>query len=94
MRRLSLRALTFAILLCLPVFSQENSVRIGVAVLRSGTNKVSATEARDRLVKALNHKKGKNQEIVVEAFALNESEPGKALQKRRRRITSSCSPAI
>ena len=83
MRRLSLRALTFAILLCLPAFSQENVVRIGVAVLRSGTNKVSATEARDRLVKALNHKKGKNQEIVVEAFALNESEPGKALAEAK-----------
>ena len=84
MRRFSLRAFAFAILVCLPVFSQENVVvRIGVAVLRSGTNKVSATEARDRLVKALNHKRGKNQGIAVEAFALKESEPSKALAEAK-----------
>ena len=83
MRRFFLRALAFAILVCLPVFSQENVVHIGVAVLRSGTNKVSATEARDRLVKALKHKKGKNQEIAVEAFALNESERSKALAEAK-----------
>jgi len=43
------------VLFCLPAFAQDkDAVRIGVAVLRSGTEKVSVTEARDRLVKALN----------------------------------------
>jgi VWFA-related protein len=45
-------------LLCLPAFSQEPAVvHICVAVLRSGTNTISATEVRDQLVKALNEKK-------------------------------------
>jgi len=48
----------FLVRCCLPAFTQDkDAVRIGVAVLRSGTEKVSVTEARDRLVKALNQQK-------------------------------------
>ena len=43
---------------CLPAFSQEPAVvHVCVAVLRSGANTVSVTQARDRLVKALDQQK-------------------------------------
>ena len=45
-------------LLCLPALSQEPTVaHVCVAQLRSGVKTVSLTEARDRLVKALNQQK-------------------------------------
>jgi hypothetical protein len=66
-------------------FSEDAAVvRIGVGVLRSGTDKVSVTEARDRLVKALGHQKADRKEkIGIQAVALEESQGSKALAEAR-----------
>jgi len=63
---------------CLSAFTQESAtVRVGVAVLRNGADTVSGTEARDRLVKALNqHKSDKRTRFSIEAVALNAA-PGR-----------------
>lgn len=67
--------LLFPLLICIPSSAEQApAVRIGVAVMRSGTDKVSVIAARDRLIKALNHQKlGKKREIVIEAIALDEA---------------------
>jgi len=63
---------------------QEQVVTIAVALMRSGTNQVSASEARDRLVKALNqHKVDKKSKIRIHAVPLTESETSKALAEAR-----------
>ena len=78
MRSLSpytLLAALFLLLLCLPAFAQENGasqntpVRVCVAELLSGTNMVSVTEARDRLVKALDKQKP-DKKLGVSATAI------------------------
>lgn len=52
-------------------------MRVGVAVLRNGADTESDTQARDRLVKALNqHKSDKKSRLAVEAVALDEA-PGR-----------------
>ena len=59
-------------------------VRIGVAVLRSGTEKVSVIDARDRLVKALNQQKpDKKLKLRVQAVPLDASEGRVALAEAR-----------
>jgi VWFA-related protein len=75
----------FLVLFCLPSFTQDkDAVRIGVAVLRSGTEKVSVTEARDRLVKALNQQKpDKKLKLRVQAVALEASQGNIALAEAR-----------
>jgi VWFA-related protein len=86
MRSFSAGTLVFILCLtCLPALSQEISVvRIGVAVLRSGANKVSVTEARDRLVKALNqHKPDKKWKVAVQAVGLEASEGNKAIAEAK-----------
>lgn len=72
-------------LLCLPTFSQDKEVvRIGVAVLRSGTDKVSITEARDRLVKGLNQQKpDKKLKLRVQAVPLEASQGNVALAESK-----------
>jgi VWFA-related protein len=77
--------LAFVCLACLPVFAQENQVvRVGVAVLRSGPGTVSGTEARDRLVKALRQRKpDKKSPQVLETVALEASSEEKALAEAR-----------
>jgi len=63
---------------CLAVFAQEPAtVRVGVAVLRGGEDMKSGTEARDRLVKVLNHHKSdKKSRLSIEAVALDAA-PGR-----------------
>jgi hypothetical protein len=63
---------------CLAVFAQEPAtVRVGVAVLRSGDDTESGTEARGRLVKVLNqHKNDKKSQLTIEAVALDAA-PGR-----------------
>src|SRR5579859_3497131 len=71
---------------CLSAFAQdENVVRIGVAVLRSGTEKnVSVTAARDRLVKALNQQKpDKKLKLRVQAVGLEASQGSVALAEAK-----------
>jgi VWFA-related protein len=86
MRGFSLRTLLpLFSLLCLPAFTQDTTtVRIGVALLRSGTDKVSVTEARDRLVKALNHQKvDKKRKISIQAVGLEASQGPTALAEAK-----------
>ena len=77
--------LPIVFLLCLPTFAQDKDVvRIGVAVLRSGTDKVSVTEARDRLVKALNQQKpDKKLNLRTQAVGLEASQGSAALAEAR-----------
>src|ERR1035438_5634864 len=79
----------FLVLFCLPSFTQDkDAVRIGVAVLRSGTEKVSVTEARDRLVKALNQQKpDKKLKLRVQAVALEASQGN--IDRKSTRLNSS-----
>ncbi|HEY6370578.1 MAG TPA: VWA domain-containing protein [Candidatus Sulfotelmatobacter sp.] len=72
-------------LLCLPVLAQDkDAVRVGVAVLRSGTEKVSVNEARDRLVKALNQQKpDKKRKLRVQAVPLEASQGNVALAEAK-----------
>jgi VWFA-related protein len=92
MRGLSPRTLFFIVcLLCLHTFVQgaafaqdKDVIRIGVAVLRSGTDKVSVTEARDRLVKGLNQQKpDKKLKLRVQAVGLEASQGSVALTEAR-----------
>jgi VWFA-related protein len=71
--------------LCLPAFSRDAAeVRIGVALLRSGTDKVSVTEARDRLVKALDRQKvDKKKKIPIQALGLDASQASTALAEAK-----------
>ena len=78
--------LPLLLVLCsLPAFAQDkDAVRIGVAVLRSGTDKVSVTEARDRLVKALNQQKpDKRLKLRVLAVGLEASQGRVALAEAK-----------
>ena len=72
-------------LLSVPLFSQEASVvRIGIAVLRSGTDKVSVTEARDRLVKGLNQRKpDKKLKVLIQSVALDAPQGSQAIAEAR-----------
>ena len=78
MRAFSLLALIFILSFSCAVFAQEPAtVRVGVAVLRSGDDTESGTEARDRLVNALNqHKSDRKSLLSIEAVAL-EAAPGR-----------------
>ena len=59
-------------------------MRIGVAVLRSGSEKIPVTQARDRLVKALNQQKPNKQlKLHVQAVALEASQGRVALAEAR-----------
>lgn len=59
-------------------------VRIGVALLRSGTDKISVTEARDRLVKGLNQQKpDKKLNLRVQAVPLEASQGNVALAEAK-----------
>jgi VWFA-related protein len=82
---LLLLLLSSSLVLCVCAFSEDAAVvRIGVGVLRSGTDKVSVIEMRDRLVKALNHQKAdKKQKITIQAVGLEESQGSKALEEAR-----------
>jgi len=80
------RTLLFIVcFMCLPAFAQDNDViRIGVAVLRSSTDKVSATEARDRLVKALNQQKpDRKLKLRLQAVPLEASQGSTAVNEAR-----------
>jgi VWFA-related protein len=86
MRVFSPLALIF--ILCfsgLSVFAQEPAaVRVGVAVLRSGADTESGTEARDRLVRALNqHKSDKKSRLPTVAVALDEAPGRRAFAEAR-----------
>ena len=72
-------------LLSIPLFSQEASVvRIGIAVLRSGTDKVSVTQARDRLVKGLNQRKpDKKLKVLIQSVALDASQGSQAIAEAK-----------
>ena len=72
-------------LLCLSALSQQTTaVRIGVAVVRSDADKVSVTEARDRLVKALNqHKPDKKWKVAIQAVGLAESQGSNAIAEAK-----------
>ena len=72
-------------LLSIPLFSQEASVlRIGIAALRSGTDKVSVTEARDRLVKGLNQRKpDKKLKVLIQSVALDASLGSQAIAEAK-----------
>jgi VWFA-related protein len=78
MRAFSLLALIFILSFSCAAFAQEPAtVRVGVAVLRSGDDTESGTEARDRLVSALNqHKSDRKSLLSIEAVAL-EAAPGR-----------------
>jgi VWFA-related protein len=67
------------LLLSAPGFSQDNdAVRIGVAMLRTGVSGASDRQIRDHLVKALNrHKAEKNSKILVQAIGID-ALPGSA----------------
>ncbi len=84
-RRFPRPLLPIVCLLCLHAFAQDKDVvRIGVAVLRSGTDKVSGTETRDRLVKALNQQKpDKKLNLRAQAIALEASQGSVALAEAR-----------
>jgi len=73
------------VLFCFPAFTQDkDAVRIGVAVLRSGTDKVSVTEARDRLVKGLDQQKpDKKLKVRVQAVPLEASQGNVALAEAK-----------
>jgi VWFA-related protein len=77
--------LALLVLLCLPAFAQDKDVvRIGVAVLRSGAEKVPVTDARDRLVKSLNQQKpDKKLKLRVQAVPLDASQGNVALAEAR-----------
>ncbi len=77
--------LTILCLLSLPAFAQDKEVvRIGVAVLRSGAEKVPVTEARDRLVKALNQQKpDKKLKLRVQALPLDASQGNVAIAEAK-----------
>jgi len=77
--------LPFLLFLCLPAFTQDkDAVRIGVAVLRSGSERVSVVEARDRLVRTLNQQKpDKKLKLRVQAVALDASQGGTALAEAK-----------
>lgn len=81
-RRLFLALLCFT---CLPAFTQDkDSIRIGVAVLRSGSEKIPVTQARDRLVRALNQQKlNKELKLHVQAVALEASQGSIALAEAK-----------
>ncbi len=86
MSRFFPRALLLIIcLLSIPLLSQEASVvRIGIAVLRSGTDKVSVTEARDRLVKGLNQRKpDKKLKVLIQSVALDSSQGSQAIAEAK-----------
>ena len=86
MSRFFPRALLLIVcLLSIPLFSQEASVvRIGIAVLRSGTDKVSVTEARDRLVKGLNQRKpDKKLKVLIQSVALDASQGSQAIAEAK-----------
>jgi hypothetical protein len=70
---------------CLPALSQEPMVvHVCVAVMRSGTNTVSATDVRDRLVKALNQRKpDKKLQMSAAAVALADTWGAKALEESK-----------
>ncbi len=86
-RRFPRPLLPILCLLCLPTFAQDKDkdvVRIGVAVLRSGTDKISVTEARDRLVKALNQQKpDKKLNLRVQAVPLEAAQGNVALAEAK-----------
>ncbi len=84
-RRFPRPLLPVVCLLCLPTFAQDKDVvRIGVALLRSGTDKISVTEARDRLVKGLNQQKpDKKLNLRVQAVPLEASQGNVALAEAK-----------
>jgi VWFA-related protein len=70
-------------LFCLPAFSQEPAVvRIGVALPNVGSKDVSASELRNRLVKALSHK-DKKLKLLLQAVALDAVPGNKAIAEAR-----------
>jgi VWFA-related protein len=77
--------LAYFCLACSLLSAQENRVvRVGVATLQSGPGIVSGAEARDRLVKALNHRKpDKNSRFRLEAVALEASSQVRAIAEAR-----------
>jgi len=63
---------------CLPVFSQTRSssdaatIRVGVAMLRTGAKDISDTEVRDHLIKVLGRRKtGKNAPVLLVPVAID-----------------------
>ncbi len=76
-------------LLCLPAFSQETTVRVGVAMLRSSAKQISSTAARDRLVKALNGRAlDKKTGSKVEAIALQSPTEAQAMAESKKKACS------
>jgi VWFA-related protein len=72
MRKFLLQILPWLFCLTLPGFSQQSKVvRIGVAILRTSATDVSVTEARDRIVKKLNHLKSTDRGAAIQAVALD-----------------------
>ena len=85
MRCFRANTLLFLLLLCgMRAFSQDSVVRIGVTNLRTGPNTISISDARDRLVKALNQQKpDKKFHFSVEAVALDAEWGPKAVAEAR-----------
>jgi VWFA-related protein len=85
MRAFSLLALIFILSFSCAALAQEPAtVRVGVAVLRSGDDTESGTEARDRLVEALNqHKSDRKSLLSIEAVALDAAPGRQAIAEGR-----------
>jgi VWFA-related protein len=85
MRAFSLLALIFILSFSCAAFAQKPAtVRVGVAVLRSGDDTESGTEARDRLVNALNqHKSDRKSLLSIEAVALDAAPGRQAIAEGR-----------
>lgn len=85
MRRSSALVFLFTFgLLSICAFSQGSTLRFGVPPLDGGTNKISATDAQNRLIRALNQQKGSNkrQERSI-AIPLEAKAGSKALTEAR-----------
>src|SRR5579863_2837053 len=86
MRRFAPRTLIpLLALLCLPAFTQQNvlTIRVGVPLLNISADDLSAVEARDHMVKAINLHK--NSGISLQAVALSASQGSAAIAEARGR---------
>ena len=73
--------------LCAPIAAQDGAtVRIGITSLQTGARQISATQARDRLVKDLNHHKPDTKwNVKIEAVALMAAEPTQAMAEAKQK---------
>ena len=90
MRRFWLRPLLLVSLLsplCAVILAQDaTTLRIGIPPLRNSAKQPSPTEARDRLVRGLNHHKpDKKWNIKIEAVALSPTDPNQEMAEARQK---------